>query len=380
MPGRYDWVKIFNMFSQNFKELLIDSDICDDVCAIAGGEDVRIIGEKTSHVDEKLSNPSEKFGIVTNKKDDQYLICVRNMSAEDKMVDLGWTATEKPLFRKVEVKSHETFMYPVGVKIPNSEVVVEKSTSGLLFAQKVDDHVIFGIFGKKDRKGETTLNVPASEVKVLSGKVKVSGSKKVTLKYIHDGIQVLKVGADILVILEQDLASKVELLKDGVLIADTYFVRDIKRKGSKLSLKTQMRNDSASDFYLISDKKIASVAVGGKKVTAKSKPSAMQSSFSCKQAKEDAVSFKWTSDWKIKTDIEESKTEFNDSKWQSIDGTTSLENAGFLKHGYIWYRNEFNVPKGCRKRDPEFQGKQYRPYDCVCQWRTGVVWYHGTQW
>jgi hypothetical protein len=157
-------------------------------------------------------------------------------------------------------------------------------------------------------------------------------------------MQVVQVGQHILVLLEQELASKVEILKDGVLVADTYFVRDLNRRGKKLSLKTQMRNGSENHFRLIGDRSIKSVKVDGKPCRASGTKKSRQHQFDCTLPEQQPLSFAWTGNWKVKTDLEESLPAYDDSDWRVLDKPISLEEAGLLRHGYIWYRGEFNVP------------------------------------
>jgi hypothetical protein len=356
MPGRYDWVRIFNTFCNTYKELILMSDECRDVKALAGGEEVRIIREKDSYCDATLSNSSEKFKILTNRLGDQYLVLVRNMAEDDKVVDLGWADSGKPIVKGLELKSHECFILPVNVNVPGSKVCIKQSNSSLLFAQPVDGCTVYGVFGKQGRKGELTLNVPSDQVKVLSGKVKVSGKKSARLKYVHDGMHVVRTGKDILVILDQELASKVEVLKDAVLIADTYFVRDIKQRGKKITLQTQMRGGSDNRFVLISDNGVRTVKAGREEVSVKNRKKSRQSVFSVKNADSDPVSFRWTSDWRVKTDLAEAQPDFKDGKWKVLEKPTSLEEAGLLRHGYIWFRGEFDVAEGATDLSMVFPG------------------------
>jgi hypothetical protein len=348
MPGRYDWMRIFNLFAASFKDLILGSDLCDDVKALAGGEDVCVIEKNTAGADIKLESPSERFGVLTNRLDDQYLVCVRNMAADDKVVDLGWADSGKALLKNVELKSRESFILPVGVKIPDSEVVVEKSSSSLLFAQKVNGSVVFGLFGKKGRKGEMQLNVQSADIKVLSGDVKVTGKRKATLRYVHDGLHVLKVGNDILVILDQDLAAKVDVFDDGVLVADTYFVRELRRGKQGLNIKAQVRPGSVNRYWVISEKGVRTATAGNEALKASSAPQKHLSRFSHRGPDESACSFKWLSDWKVKGDIAEAAPGYNDKKWKKLKKPISLEEAGLLDHGYIWYRAEFDIPEGAK--------------------------------
>ncbi|HBA86111.1 MAG TPA: hypothetical protein DCZ95_18660 [Verrucomicrobia bacterium] len=356
MPERYHWIRTFNLFCKNYKDLLLESDIVEDVKAIRGGSDVEVIRNGDSFIDETISSQSEKFKIITRRLGDQYLVCVRNMSNDDKVVDLGWAATGETVLKGIELKTHESFILPIGVKVPNTNVTIVHSSSSLLFSKKVDGHAVFGVFGKPGRAGETALNVPASEVKVLSGQVQVGGSDQAVLTYTHNGIQVLKVRNDILVILDQELACRVEELKDGILIADTYFIRDIVENGGALTLKAEMRNGSDNRFTYIGQGAVKAVNAAGVSVPVKKLSEAGEYAFEINNPVDQPVQFTWQGNWKVKSDADEKEVKFNDAGWTQMDKPVSLEEAGMLKHGYIWYRMECRLPKDAKDVKIEVPG------------------------
>ncbi|MFH0879396.1 MAG: beta-galactosidase [Lentisphaerota bacterium] len=350
MPERYDWLRIFNVFCQNFKDLLLESDMVEDVSILAGGENVEIIHSGSSEINKTLSSPSEKFRVISRKWGAQELVCVRNMSEDDKVIDLGWPDGREPLVKNFEIRSHESFILPFGVKIPHTDLVVERSSSSLLFSRKVDGFTVFGLFGKPGRHGETELNVPVADVHVLAGKVDVKQSAKgmAVLKYQHAGLQILKVQNHILLILDQKLASKVEELQDAILVADTYFVREIKKNGTKLELHAEMRNGSNNSFHYIGRKGPGSVVINGQAVQVVKGPAEGICSFEYKIPSEQAVRFEWQGPWKVKEDTAEKEFKYDDSAWKVLDKPISLEEAGLLKHGHIWYRMECRLPKDAK--------------------------------
>jgi len=348
MPGRFDWIKIFNRFCKNFQDLLLNSDNVDDVKILSGGSDVELIHKNGAEKDVTISSPSERFKILTKKLGDQHLVCVRNMSDDTKVVDLGWKTDGLPILKGVELRTHECFTLPIGVKIPYTDITVVRSNSSLLFAHKVDGHVVFGLFGKPGRKGETVLNVPASDVKVLSGNVQVGGGAQATLSYTHDGMYALKVRNHILVILDQKLASKVEEVQDGVMIADTYFVRDISQSGNTITIKTEMRNDSRNRFSYIGNSNVAAVRIDGQNVAVKKGAGAGMASFEYQNPADKPVAFEWLGDWKAKPDVDEADPKYKDGDWTKLDKPISLEEAGLLQHGYLWFRMDFRLPKDAK--------------------------------
>ncbi len=345
MPERYDWLRILNTFCKNYQELILESDIVEEVKVLGGGTGVEIIREGNSFLDETVASPSEKFKIITRKLGSQYLVCVRNMADDDKVVDLGWAASGETILRGVELKTHECFILPVGVQVPGTGLTIAHSSSSLLFAKKAGDRTVFGLFGKPGRKGETVLTVPASQVKVLLGEVAVSGTDQAELRYVHNGLQVLQVGRDILVLLDQGMASKVEEVEGGVLIADTYFIRGMAREGDALVLKTELRNDSLNRFFHIGSAEVKSATAAGQALPVQKLAGGVVQAFEVRQPAEEAVQFAWQGEWKVKADSAEKELKYDDSGWFTMDKPVSLEEAGLLQHGYIWYRMECRLPR-----------------------------------
>jgi len=343
MPGRMDWMKGFAQFTRDFKELVLESDNCEDLKVIGGGEDIEVISPDGVTPDTAIQSETENFKLITKKLGDQYLVCVRNLGEEDKVVDIGWSTNSETVFKDLPVLSRQTHFLPIQVKVPGTELRILRSTSELLFAKQGDNQTIFGLYGKPGQPGKTVLNISASEVRVLSGEAEVSGDKEVTLSYIHNGIIVIDVAGNTLVVLDQDISGKVEELENSILIADTYFIKDAEENGEKISLKAVMRNDSNNRFYHIGRKRLDRAEINGKDIEIKKDGG--YSSFAYANPKQKPVSLKWQGDWKIKTDSAEIDPAYDDSDWITLDKPISLEEAKLVEHGYVWYRTTFDAPE-----------------------------------
>lgn len=356
MPGRIDFIEALAQFTRDYKELVLESDNCSDLKVTGGGEDISFVRPGSVEPDNSLSSETENFKLITKKLGSQYLVCARNLSTETKVVDIGWAKDAAPVFQKLELKPRQTHLLPVCVKVPGSNVVIERSTSELLFARKIDGHVLFGVYGKPETAGETVLSVPADQVKVRSGQAEISADPKgARVTYMHNGVIVLDIGSDRLFILDQNLCGKVEELKGGIVIADTYFIRDVVQQGGTVTLKTQMRPGTKNNFYFFDGKGLQSVAVGDKPVEFVSDPATGEASFMFRNPKAKPATLEWTGDWKIQSDIEEAGEGFDASGWKDI-GTESLEKVGLLQHGYIWYRAEFELPADVENAEIVYPG------------------------
>lgn len=357
MPGRYDWIKGFNLFVKDYGALLLESDNVDDIKVLSGGEEIKLIHKDGSEDDAALTSVTEKFSVITKRRGSECLVCVRNLSDEPKSVDIGWAKEKKPIFKGLKVRPHEVSILPVGVRVPSSSVTIVNSTSELLFAKKINDEVYFGLYGKTGRKGKTILDVPASEIKVLSGDVSLSSEGEHTsLEYIHGGIQMIKVRNDTLFIIDASLAGKIEELEGGILIADTYFVEDAKTDGETLILKTQIRDGSENKFYYFGNRPLSSVSAEKKALDVASDATTKGSTFSYHNPPAKPVDVEWQGDWRVKADADEIEPRYNDKDWMLLKRPVSLEEAGLLEHGYVWYRAEFELPKAAKETTLIYHG------------------------
>jgi len=88
------------------------------------------------------------------------------------------------------------------MQVLGTRIRIVRSTAELLFARRCRDTVIFGLYGRPGRCYETILNVPARLVKPLAGEVEVKGTEQAHLSYTLEGVKVVSVQGQILVLLE----------------------------------------------------------------------------------------------------------------------------------------------------------------------------------
>ena len=343
-PERYDWMRIFNHFAQDFKDLLLNSDNVNDVKVVAGGEEVALLGNGQVVQDAGLTSSSERIRVITRKADDQRLVMVRNMGDHNQVLDLARSDTGEVMFRKLQLPAHESCILPVGVQIPGTDITIVRSTSSLQFLGSMDDQVVFGLFGKPGRLGETVLNVPSLQVEVLYGDVHVAIGEQSVLSYTHEGIHVVRVKGHLLVIMDQDLAGKMDKVSGGLLVSDTYFVRDIVRANHTLSLATEMRNNTKNRFFYLGSGKVARVCVAGQTVKIH-RGAAGLTSFEYTSPAKPFVELEWLGGWKLCADAAETGPAYQDADWSTMEKPESLEDHGVLQHGHVWYRMQLVLPE-----------------------------------
>lgn len=343
MEGRYHWTKAYMLFCKDFKDLLLESENTDEFSALSLENEIQILSKNGAKADEKLSSKSEKFKIYAKKNSNgENLVCVRNLSPEIRNVNIY--KGKEIVFENLQLLPRETFLLPVNVRIPNTDITILKSTSELLFTKQFGSQTFFGFYGKSDKSGIIELNVSPSEIEILKGDIEVTGCNKTLLKYKHKGIQVAKARNHLLFIIDQKLAGKIEELNNGILIADTYFVKEIKQSGKIADIKMEILNGSDNEFYYFGNKPIIKTSSDGKNIKVISEPKFICSKFNVKNSAKNNVELKWLNNWKVKSDTDEVAVDYNDSNWLQILKPISLEEAGLLEHGYIWYRGTFELP------------------------------------
>jgi hypothetical protein len=343
MPGRYDWTKAFMLFCNDYKDLLLESENTEDFSAVSEKNEIQIIEKTGSVADKALLTKSEKFKVYAKKDSKgQQIVCVRNLSNESRAVSV--LKNGKTVITGLELEHHQTFLLPVDVCIPSTDIKIANSSSELLFAKKINGQVSFGLYGKSDKAGQTVLNVPVSQVKILKGDIELTGSEQAVLKYKHAGIQIAQVKNHLLFIIDQKLAGKVEQVDGGIMICDAYFTKDIEQGGNQAVVKMQVRSGDKNTFHYFGGKKIANVSIADKPVQITSDAKCLQTSFEYKKSAKNNVTLKWQGNWKVKADTDEVAPNYDDSNWLRLTKPISLEEAGLLEHGYIWYRGQFELP------------------------------------
>ncbi|MBN1269452.1 MAG: beta-galactosidase, partial [Kiritimatiellae bacterium] len=348
MPGRYSFLRAFTLFARDYTDFLVGSSNTDAYGVLSGGEKVQQIRADRSEPDTSLQTEAENFTIIARKRGGETLLCVRNLDTAPKTVTVGLVKSRQPVFKGLTVGPRETRLLPVNVVVPRAGIRIARSTSELLFAKKVDGMVMFGLYGTAGRGGETVLDVPAAQVKVLSGQVKVSGGKQAVLRYVHSGLHIVRVKQHVLVILERELAGKVDELSHGLLVGDAYYIRDIRQGRKAVAIEASLKRGSKNALHYVGRLALSSARVDGKAASVKRDRKAGLATVSLRAPAARGIRMAWVGDWKARTDTEEVGADYRDRDWKMLSGPVPLENAGLIQHGYTWYRAEFDLPAGAR--------------------------------
>ena len=204
--------------------------------------------------------------------------------------------------------------------------------------------------GTDGTQGEMCLNVPGDQVTAVAGGVKKYdiGDGRTIVSYVHTrgDIIIIKAAEVRFFLLDESMIGRVEALKDGLLFHNAYYLEDVCEEGSSVSLKVQVKEntDTKFKFYPMNEGAAFEHAfLNGTDTMLTKCPCGMLTAILKTSGFTDRPAVSWTSGWKYRADSEEIQEAFDDSGWKYLEKPLSLEEADLFKHGYYWYRSQFEV-------------------------------------
>ena len=348
--NKFYWIKGFIRFSKEFANIVLEGDKRNYIKLISGGEDIALLEESGAIIDKMLQKSRENFNVYEAGDKRGRFFLMRNLEDDNKTVKVKISKDlmgEEYTF-KTTIAAKETRLVPVAFKIPGTCVIVNYSTSEVLLSRKYKKCIAFVMYGKSGIEGEICINKDLEEFTVIHGTVQISKCKGGSLlKYIHSDIIVLRVDNVYLFIIEKEMIGRVEELSAGLLFHDTYYIQEIDERPDKIKLDIQVKENSdgmVRIFPMERNIKFNSATLDGEKIQFifNKKSNMYTASFNLNPFI-DKPQIQWASDWKYIADSAEVTDEYDHSDWLKLDKPLSLEEAGFIEHGYYWYRKQFDL-------------------------------------
>ena len=370
---KYYWIKGFIRFAKEFSHIISDSDGINNVRIISGGEKIALLRQAGEEVDPSLGNAKvydERYENFTTYEEGGALgrfFFVRNAGdikdgadtqEEGKLLKIlvpaQLTGTEYSFEAFIAV--NETRLFPIDFTIPGTDLKLAYATSEVRLSKQYGSKTAFVLSGAKNAAGEAMLHVQADAVEVLDGDIAVSRyAGGALLKYEHRGIGIVKIRDVYLFIVEDGMSGRIEELPNGLMFHDIYYIQDISGDGETLSLQVKEGANNTICFFPFG-RAPETICADGLMISFEKQPSGMLSASVSAGGFADKPLFCWISDWKYIADSQEATEDFDHSAWKRLTKTVSLEEAGFLEHGYIWYRSAFDLDD-----DPEIERVIDRP-------------------
>lgn len=328
---KYYWIKGFIRFAKEFNHIIAESDGKEFMKIVSGGENIAVLEEDGAFLDVSIDKAYENFTTYQEGNEDGRFFFVRNVEDADKpvVVNIPAELNGREYNFNTTIKANQTRMFPVAFKIPGTEVKLNYAISEIWMTQKYEKATAVVMYGTAGTGGELCLNVPASQISVKAGDVRNYdiGDGQSIVTYQH-GEKVIVQAADVIFfIMDEQKIGRVDALEDGLLFHNAYYLEEIHDTGATIELKVQVKEHTQTqfEFYPMDA------------VDAPGKATVSTSAFA------DRPEVVWTSDWKYRSDSRAVQAEYDDSGWKYLETPISLEEADMFRHGYYWYRGQFEV-------------------------------------
>lgn len=349
---KYYWIKGFIRFAKEFSHIISESDGKDYMKIIAGGEGIAVLNKDGSFLDSSIDKAYENFTTYQEGNDNGRFFFVRNVEEENKsvVIKVPEELNGREYMFTTTIRAGQTHMFPIAFKIPGTDVKLNYSISEIWLIQKYKKETAVVMYGTDGMQGEICFNVPTEQVIAITGEIKKYniGNDNTIVSYTHKkgNIVVIKAAEVYFFVLDESMIGRVEVLKDGLLFHNAYYLESVSEKDNSVSLKLQVKEntDTWFKFYPINEEAEFKKAYFNGVETMLEKCSCGILSASLKISEFiDRPAVNWTSGWKYCADSDEIQETFDDSEWKYLEEPMSLEEADMFQHGYYWYRAQFEV-------------------------------------
>ena len=347
---KFYWLKGFIRFAKEFSRIISESDGKRYAQILSGGEHIAVLEKDRAVPDYSTDKSFENFTSYEEGCKDGRFFFVRNCEEEikDLVIHIPQELTGTAYTFNASVDPRQTRMFPLAFSVPETDLRIDYSTSEILLSKAYKNGTAFVMCGKAGTKGEMALNADVSEIEALHGNVSVYASAGGSmLCYEHSGIVIVKAKNVFFFLVEESFNGKIEELPGGLLFHNCYYLQNLEEKGDSLSLTLQIKEHTENIFlfFPIEDGAgFTSALLDGRHTAFISGRSGIQGAVFPVGGFLDRPAVQWTSGWKYATDSAEVTLDYDHSAWRLLEKPISLEEAGFLEHGYYWYRTQFDLP------------------------------------
>lgn len=357
---KFHWIKGFIRFAKEFYKYVSGSDGKKYMEIISGGEDIAVLGQDGAFLDTSLDRSYENFTTYEEGNQDGRFFFVRN--AEDRGRQVTVAVPEALNGRaysfRATIPAGRTRMFPVSFWIPGTDVRVNYATSELWMTKRRQGQTAAVMYGMHGADGELCLNAAPECVVVEAGDVKVydGGDGNSILIYRHGEAAAVRVRDAIFFLLEEGMVGKVEELEEGLLFHNAYYLEQIEQKPDGVSLRMQVKEgaDMRISYYPMDGRKARHAFWDGKEISWREKGPVQQADVRAASFV-DRPQAHWASGWKYCPDSAEIEDSFDDSGWTYLEKPVSLEQKGFFRHGYYWFRSAFEMEDEAQEAYLSFQ-------------------------
>lgn len=357
---KYHLARNTAQFINSFQDILFDSEKKENAAKfVRGGETIALVKTEKSKLKPDFSGVYENVKIIEKYGKQGGFLMVRNVSEDKHIVGIEYFSPLEnkkrkfPLNRNLNLIPRSSFLFPIDIALGDSGVIIKHSTSELLLKKKIDRDEFVFFSGKPEIKGQTYIKCDrAKKPAVLEGDIKIKkAGDGYIIEYENKGIKIIKIDNIFMVFLDEETSYKVWDRKEVVLVADYYFIEDISVGNHSIEIKAQLKKGNKQMMRMFTATEPKNIKINNKDINFKYDKDTKSLKFCYDCEIKNLPEVKWITSPKFMSDMKEKSIDYNDSNWKTITLPNSLEEAGFLEHGFIWYRKEFYLqgkPKECR--------------------------------
>ena len=360
-PTKYHMARNTAQFLDSFEDVLFEAEKKEGAAKfIDAGNTVALVDRKKGAVKPDFSGTFENVKVVETAGRKGGFIMIRNLTEDTHRVQIEYfSPAEKrnkrlPMKGDLELGPRSSFLLPIDIPIGDGGMVLKQSTCELLLRKKIGNDEFVFLVGKSELKSRTYLKCGSAKPVVVEGDFRVEKARDgYIIENDNGGLRIIKVGGVFFVFLDDKKAARVWDRQEAVVVSDYYYIGDILVDRKSIGISAQVKNGSNQRTRIFTAFVPKAIRINNVKVKFKYDKETGSATFEYDCAVEELPKITWLDSPRFISDIEEKEYGYNDSSWKTIALPKALEQAGFLEHGFIWYRQKFGLkgkPSECRAK------------------------------
>ena len=359
-PTKYHMARNTAQFLESFEEILFESEKKDGAAKfVDSGNTVALVDAKKGTLKPDFSGTFENVKVVERAGKKGGFLMVRNLTENTIRTRIEYLSPAEnrnkilPIRGDLRLTSRSSFLFPIDIPIGDDGMVLKHSTCELLLKKKIGNDEFVFLTGNPGLDGESYIKCGAKPA-VIEGSFKVERAKDgYIIENENKGLRIIRIGGVFFVFLDEATAAKVWEREDTVVISDYYYIEDLLVDGRSIDINAQIKNGCNLRTRIFTALEPKSLTINKEKASFKYDKATRSVVFDYDCAVEELPKITWLNSPRFISDVEEKEAGFDDSSWKSISLPGSLEQAGLLEHGFLWYRQEFELkskPSDCRAK------------------------------
>ncbi|MDD5546342.1 MAG: beta-galactosidase [Candidatus Omnitrophica bacterium] len=350
-PTKYHMARNTAQFLDSFEDVLFGSEKIEGAAKfIDSGNTVALVDRRKGAAKPDFSGTFENVKVTERAGKKGGFLMVRNLTDDTLRTQIEYLSPagkknkKLPSSGDLKLAPRSSFLFPIDVPIGDKGVVIKHSTCELLLKKEIGENAFVFLTGRPELRGETYIKCGPVKPAVIEGDFDV---KRVKDGYIigneNSGLRIIKIEGIFLVFLDDKTAAKIWDGEETVAISDYYYIEDLIADGRSIEINAQVKNGCNQLTRIFTAVRPRSVTINKEKAPFKYDKKTGSVIFKYDCAVEELPRITWLDSPRFISDLDEKEPGFDDSSWKTITMPKALEQAGLLKHGFIWYRQEFGL-------------------------------------